>query len=192
MEIVLTELLEEQKKETITNVEMVSIVKKVLEKLEVLEQAIQPRDGPALSERVRAIQLACQSKLETSVSSSVKPLPIQTVVKHHLYFKTTAVIAVSFFLSLVVLIWLYMDQRKETNTYKENDIKYRYLKLNASPHLKKVLRFTDSIYLFASDSIKRKVVWLEGQESDQLRKEKIQNPPDKPPPKINGKKRHSN
>lgn len=41
IEIVLTELLEEQKKETITNAEIVSIIKRLFEKVEIIEQQVQ-------------------------------------------------------------------------------------------------------------------------------------------------------
>ena len=188
LEIVLTELLEEQKKETITNVEMVSIVKKVLEKLEVLEQVVQPRAGPGISERLRAIQIACQANLEKPTSQSLQSMPVQTIVKHHFYFKTTAVIAVSFSMIMVILTWLYLGERKESDRYKANDIKYRYLQLNASPSLKKVIRLTDSIYLFAEDSIKRKVTWMEKQQRGQSQMEKKQEQPAKQSAKKNDEK----
>lgn len=188
LEIVLTELLEEQKKETITNVEMVSIVKKVLEKLDVLEQLVQPSDGPGLSERLRAIQITCQNNTGKPASPFVQSTPVQTVVKHHFYFKTTAVIAVSFFIMMVILTWLYVGKRKESDMYRANDIKYRYLQLNASPQLKKILRLTDSLYLFAGDSIKGKVAWMEGQQWGHSQMEKKQEQTKKQPPKRNDKK----
>ena len=188
LEIVLTELLEEQKKETITNVEMVSIVKKVLEKLEVLEQVVEPSDGPGISERLRAIQIACQTNLEKPTSQPLQSMPVQTIVKHHFYFKTTAVIAVSFFMIMVVLTWLYLGERKESGRHKANDIKYRYLQLNASPNLKKILRLTDSLYLFTPDSIKRKVAWIEKQQREQSQMEKKQEQPAKQSPKRNDEK----
>jgi len=158
LELVLTELLEEQKKETITNAEMISIVKRIVRKLEVMEQLIQPKDGPAIWERLRAIQIACQSSSEKPASPSAQIMPVQTVVKHHFYLKTTAVIAILFFMVIVILTWLYLGKRKEANAHKGNDIKYRYLKLNASPSLKKILRLTDSLYLFAPDSMQKKVL----------------------------------
>lgn len=188
LELVLTEMLEEQKKETITNVEMVSIVKKVLEKLEVLEQVVQPSDGPGISERLRAIQIACQANLEKPTSQSLQSRPAQTIIKHHFYFKTTALIAVSFFMVMVVLSWLYLGKMKKLDTYRANDIKYRYLQLNANPNLKKVLRLTDSLYLFAPDSIKRKVVWMEKQQREQSQMEKMQQQPAKQSPKNSDKK----
>jgi hypothetical protein len=188
LEIVLTELLEEQKKETITNVEMVSIVKKVLEKLEIVEQVVQPRAGPGISERLRAIQIACQANLEKPTSQSLQSMPVQTIVKHHFYFKTTAVIAVSFFMIMVILTWLYLGERKESDRYKANDIKYRYLQLNASPSLKKVLSLTDSLYLFTPDSIKRKVAWIEKQQREQSQMGKKQEQPAKQSPKRNDEK----
>ena len=100
LEIVLTELLEKQKKETITNAEMVSIVRRILEKLEVMEQQIQPKDGPAILEQLRAIQIACQSNSEKPAFPSAQIKPVQTVVKHLVHFKTTAVIAIAFFMAM--------------------------------------------------------------------------------------------
>lgn len=166
LELVLTELLEEQKKETITNGEMVSIVKRALEKLEAMEQLIQPSDGPGILERIRAIQIACQHSTEKPATASPPTMQVQTIIKHHFYFKTTAVIASVFFIIIVVLTCLYLGKRKEAYNRRANDIKYRYLKLNASPGVEKVLRLTDSLYLFALDSMQEKVEWVEKQQRD--------------------------
>lgn len=185
LELVLTELLEEQKKETLSNAEMISIVKKLLAKVGVVEQLLHPEDGPAILERLRAIQIACQSRSENPALNFAKITPVQTVIKHHFYFKTTAVIAVSCFTIIVVLTWLYLGKGKQTNAYKENHIKYQYLKLNASPNLKKILRLTDSLYQFAADSMQKKVLWVERlqQEQGELSEEaSIQEPPKKQPP----------
>ena len=167
LELVLTELLEEQKKETLTNAEMVSIVKKLLAKLDAVEKLIRPEDGLSILERLRAIQIACQRSSEKSTLHSAPIIPVQTVVKHYFYFKTTTVIAISFFLVIVILTWLYLGKRKEANAHKGNDIKYRYLKLDTSPNLKKILRRTDSFYVFAADSIQKKVLWMERQQQEQ-------------------------
>lgn len=192
LELVLTELLEEQKKETLTNAEMISILKRLLEKLEVVEQLIQPKGGPAISERLRAIQIACQSGSEKPALNPVQITPVQTVVKHHFYFKTTSIIAISFFLIIVILTWLYLEKAKVENTYKENDIKYRYLKITASPNLKKMLRITDSLYLFDADSMEKKVLWVERQEQGELsEKASIQKPPEKQASKKVDKKQLS-
>lgn len=194
LELVLTELLEEQKKEMITNAEMVSVVKRLLEKLESMEQLIQPKDGPSVLERIRAIQIACQGSSEKLALPSAPIMPVQTVINHHFYFKTPATIAISFFMVIIVLTWLYLGKRKELNTYKVNDIKYRYLKLNASPNLKKILRLTDSLYLFASDSMQKKVVWVERNQQEQWElseKASKQEQPAKQSPKGIDKKQFS-
>jgi hypothetical protein len=193
LEIVLTELLEEQKKETITNAEMVSIVKRLLEKLENMEQLIQPKDGPTILERLRAIQIACQGRTEKPTLPSAQITQVQTVIKHHFYFKTTAVIATAFFMLIVTLSWLYLGKRKELNTNRANDIKYRYLKLNANPNLKKILLLTDSLYLFAPDSMQKKVVWIERQLREQWElseKASNQEKPEKRSSKKAGKTKH--
>ncbi len=194
LELVLTELLEEQKKETITNAEMVSIVKRVLEKLEVMEQLIQPKDGPAILERLRAIQIACQGSLEKTALPSPQITKVQTVIKHHFYFKTSAVIATSFFIVIIILSMLYLGKRKELNTHRANDIKYRYLNLNVSSNLKKILRLTDSLYLFDPDSMRIKVVWMERQQQEQYElseKPDKQEQPEKRSPNGTDKKRLS-
>ena len=191
LELVLTELLEEQKKETLTNAELISILKRLLEKLEVMEQLIQPKDGPTILERLRAIQIACQSGTEKPALNPVQITPVQTVVKHDFYFKTTAVIAISFFMIIVILTWLYLGKRKEANAHKENDIKYRYLKLNANPNLKKILRLTDSLYLFAADSMQKKVSWMERQQQELPEKASMREPPRKQTLKKDDKKQLS-
>ncbi len=191
LELVLTELLEEQKKETITNAEMVSVVKRVLEKQESLEQVIQPKDGPGILERIRAIQIACKGSPEKPATVSPQVMQVKTIIKHHFYFKTTAFIASLFFISIVVLTFLYLRKRNEANSRRANDIKYRYLKINASPTIEKILRLTDSLYLFAPDSIQAKIVWKEGQQLDNSEKAKRQEQVDKRPANGTDKKRLS-
>jgi len=194
LELVLKELLEEQKKETITNAEMVSVVKRVLEKQEAMEQVILPKDGPGILERIRAIQIASQGSPEKQATASPQIMQVKTIIKHHFYFKTTAVIATSFLIAIVVLTWLYLGKRKEVNIHRANDIKYRYLKLNPSPNLEKILRITDSIYLFAPDSIQRKVVWIERQQKEQWKlseQAKKKEHPEKQTPNGTDKKRLS-
>ena len=194
LELVLTELLEEQKKETIANAEMVSIVKRVFEKLEVMEQLIQPEDGPAILERLRAIQIACQDRSEKPALIPARTTQVQTVIKHYFYFKTSAVIATSFFIVIIILSMLYLVKTKELNTHRANDIKYRYLKLNSSPNLGKILRLTDSLYLFDADSMMKKVVWMERQQQEQLElseKASKQEQPEKQTTKGADKKRLS-
>ena len=184
LELVLIELLEEQKKETITNGEMVSVIKRALEKLEVMEQHIQPKDGPGILERLRAIQIACQGNSEKPATVSPQIMQVKTIIKHHFYFKTTAIIASLFFILIVVLTFLYLGKRNEANSRSANDIKYRFLKLNASPTIEKTMRFTDSLYLFAPDSVKRKVEWIESHQWDNSEKAKRQEQVEKRP--ING------
>ncbi|MBI1342129.1 MAG: hypothetical protein GC171_04235 [Terrimonas sp.] len=206
LEIVLTELLEEQKKETITNAEIVSIIKRLFEKIEIIEQQGQAKNDPSVAERIRAIQIACQSISEklafrTKEISDLKRLldiqaaeakmPVQSIIKHHFYFKTTAIIAFAFFMIIVVLTWLYLDKRKEANDHKASDIKSRYMKLHANTDLSKVLLLTDSLYLFAPDSMRKEVIWMERKRQEQLElleKTGQQELPTKEPRKEAGKK----
>ena len=177
LEIVLTELLEEQKKETIMNVEMVSIVRRVLERLEVMEQLIQPKDDTAILEQLRDIKIACQDRPVKQTYPSAPTRPVQAIIKHHFFFKTTTVTAISFFVVIVILSGLYIREKSELDNHRANDIKYRYLKLNSSPNLEKILSHTDSLYRFAPDSMKRKVERLEMQQQKQLeRSEKTSRP----------------
>ena len=169
LEIVLRELLEEQKNARISNEDMVAKIQYVLEKLDRMEHQIQPKDEPSILERLRVIQIACNNQSTKRTIQPTEIIPCHTIVKHHYYFKTTAVIATSFFLFIVTLIWLYIGKIKEVNTYKANNTKYRYLKLNANPDLSTILRLTDSLYHFASDSILRKVEWIEKQELENLK-----------------------
>ncbi len=153
LEIVLTELLEEQKKETITNAEIVSIIKRLFEKVEIIEQQVQGKDDPSVAERIRAIQIASQSISEKlafpakeitdlkrllDIRTVETKVPVQSIIKHHHYFKTTAIIAFAFFIIIVVLTWLYLDKRKEANDHRASDIKYRYMNLRANANLSKV------------------------------------------------------
>lgn len=69
---------------------------------------------------------------------------------------------------IVVLAWLYLDKRKETNDHRASNIKYRYMNLRANTNLSKVLLLTDSLYLFAPDSMRKDVIWVERQRQRQL------------------------
>ena len=118
------------------------------------------------------IQLSCKGILEKTnisadhyndlkrlieVQAAGKDMSVQPIIKHRFYFKPTTIIVSIFFLIIVVLTWLYMNSRKEANEYKPSAIKYRFIKLHANTNLNKVLSFTDSLYLFASDSMNKDV-----------------------------------
>lgn len=174
LEIVTKEILEELKSQSLSNAELISIVKRLFEKAEHIEQRQENNNVDAsVSERIRAIQLTCKSILEKNVFSAdhfndlKRLIEIQTANRHtahqpttkrNFYFKLITIIGSLFLLIMVVLTRLYMNSRKELNEYKASDIKYRFLKLHANTNLSKVLSLTDSLYVATPDSMNKEVM----------------------------------
>lgn len=174
LEIVTKEILEELKSLALSNAELISIVKRLFEKVEHIERSQNNNNvDVSVSERIRAIQLTCKSILEKEafsvdhyndlkrlieVQAAGKDIAIRPIIKHRFYFKPIKIIVSIFFLIIIVLTRLYMNSRKEANEYKASDIKYRFLKLHANTSLNKVLSFTDSLYLVTPDSMKKEVM----------------------------------
>jgi hypothetical protein len=163
IEIVLTELLEEQKQETLANGEIIAILKRILEKVEKVELQIPTDSGPTITERIRAIQLTCKEiserkiLLQKGLSDSISEnFPIKAVTRHR-YYRRIVFFATFFFLLSVLLIWLYIGKCNQANHYKINDLKHRYIKAHSTSSLKKIFALTDSLYLVSPDSMAKSV-----------------------------------
>ena len=180
LELVLNELLEEQKQESVSNAEMISLVRELMKKMEMILQQINLNDSQVLHERARAIQISCREILENqhthanhfdgikillATHSGTSTNSVQTIIKHHHHIKTTTVIAIIISLILIVLTWLYLDTRKEAESNRANDLKYRFLKVHANPGLVNLLLLTDSLYTLDPDSMQNKVNKLELQQT---------------------------
>jgi hypothetical protein len=162
IEIILNELLEEQKKENESNAEMVTVVKKLLDKMDALQQQIPLPENPGVPERIRAVQIGIKDILDvqqvcnkliaelkeitTAQQLVVCPEPV-TTIKHHYHYTAIATISVVFLASVFIFISMYSDKMTEVQNYKASDTKYRYLKLTRSTYLSRALTVTDSLYI---------------------------------------------
>lgn len=172
IEIVLNELLEEQKKETLANGEIITILKQLLEKTSTIEKEFQPGDTPTLSERIRVLQVTCenrQKKIELVKNEPVYipvPRPPPGVTISYSYHLKAIITAVVFFIVSLVYIIKYYSQRNELSRCKsniiecqENDLKYMFIKTNTNKVTQKTLRQIDSLYKlspgFLVDSIRK-------------------------------------
>ena len=108
LELVLNELLEEQKQESVSNAEMISLVRELVKKMEMILQQTHLNDNQLLHERARAIQVSCREILENqhtyanhldgikillATHSGTSTNYVQTIIKHHHHIKTTTFIA---------------------------------------------------------------------------------------------------
>lgn len=162
-EIVLNEILEEQKREAISNAEMIMIVKKILEKLEAIEQTVTSSEAPDQPDRLRAVQISNKAILEgqqalddrlSDIQSMIKSQPVAapqpvTVIKYRNNYKVIGWIIGISSLVIVILFMLYSFKKNKVVAYRSSDIKYRYIKLLAGSYLRRSLIATDS--LFSSD-----------------------------------------
>jgi hypothetical protein len=172
---VLNEILEEQKKEAISNAEMIMIVKKILEKLEAIEQTITPNGTSDEPDRLRAVQISNKAILEgqqsldeklTNIQSMIKSQPVEkpqpvTVVKYRNNYKPIAWITGLSCLVIAVLFMLYNFKKNEAVAYQPSDIKYRYVKALAGTYLRRSLTATDSLYSSDPERMKQTVDSLE-------------------------------
>lgn len=175
LEIVLNELLEEQKKETITNAEMIMIVKIILQKLEAIEESVNAFQQPEQPDRLRAIQISNKAILEGQQTLDAKlsdlksmttaqpvpaPQPV-TVIKYRNNYKIIGCIIAASALFISVLCMLYNFKKNEASFYQSSDIKYRYIKLLAGNYLRRSLAATDSLYLSDPGGMKNTVDSME-------------------------------
>lgn len=159
IEIVLNELLEEQRKETLANGEMITILKELLEKTGAIVNQFQPGDTPTISERIRAIQLCCNGREDTAapvknqeVFMPAPVLQLGTTIKYSYHLKAV-IAAVLFFLLSIVLTIKYYSNDNELTRYKKSipgyqvaNLKYSFIKTNLNNTLQKILRQVDSFY----------------------------------------------
>ncbi|HVU96898.1 MAG TPA: hypothetical protein VHE34_16830 [Puia sp.] len=89
--------------------------------------------------------------------SQLLSMPVKTEVRHeHHLSKPIAACMVMFLIINGLLLWLYYAW-SEADQHRENDMKYRYLKVFQSPNGQKYLHQLDSLYTSNPDQF-RKVV----------------------------------
>ena len=88
--------------------------------------------------------------------------PIKTEILHHHYIPKIIFITASLFIIVTVILTGWYMTAEKLNQYKENDTKYRYLKLQDNRALWQLLDLTDSLYL-AEPKMRDSVIYRERQ-----------------------------
>ena len=180
LETVMTEILEEQKQVSDKLGSYTSVLMEVYEKLSKTGRQ-EPADFNNLSERLRLIQMACQSILEqinlpvkeitqlkVSLDSCTVQLrqPLQQQVKHHIgkIWKVTIALVIA----LAVVVYFLLNTNGRLQQYRSNDFKYRHLKLTNNRSLQQLLLYADSLYIINPDSFKTSVQLREEHKREQF------------------------
>jgi hypothetical protein len=166
LETVMTEILEEQKQVSDKLGSYTSILMEVNDKLSKTEEA----DFNNLNERLRLIQMACQSiheqfsfpvkeitQLKISLDSCTMQLrqPLQQQIKHQI--SKIWMVAIALLIALIVIIYFLLDANGRLQQYRSNDYKYRHLKLTNNKSIQQLLMYADSLYIINPDSFKTSV-----------------------------------
>lgn len=85
-------------------------------------------------------------------------LPKREYIKHSHHFHKGIWISIGFFIVTLLFLYGWINCIDRKRTFEANDIKYRFLKVNNSPTLLKLLYRTDSLYNINKDSFAKLVV----------------------------------
>lgn len=163
-EILLNDVLEEQKKQTMNNAEMITLLKQLLGKTTALEKDLLPVDSPTITERLRLIQISCGNNHEQIEQVKSRPLystdatPISgSTIKYCYHLRAVAAAIILGILALFYTIKFYSIEselaryQKHLVEYQTNDLKYLFIKTTENKAMQKVLRQTDSLYNVSPD-----------------------------------------
>lgn len=94
----------------------------------------------------------------TGLESQIRALPGRVTVenKHHLHKGVW--IAAGLLTITILLSWQWLAQIGEKEKFRENDIKYRYLKAYGDKEVKQLCHRVDSIYVARQDDFEEKVL----------------------------------
>ncbi|WP_207511069.1 hypothetical protein [Longitalea luteola] len=86
--------------------------------------------------------------------------PVENKVTHHHYLSNYIYILFGTILCLCLAGIGWYNTWDKLNVFKENDIKYRFLRVQNNNYLRQLLKYTDSLYLYQPD-IERSVIHME-------------------------------
>ena len=162
------------------------LLQAIVEKLEALEIALLKQDSADKDEELKAAVRSIQSafiKLNSAfnannekingLSEDIRALkvnsgnPMQNQVKHVNHFHKQVWLSVSLFIISLLLAYGWVNCSNEKKSFKANDMKYRYWKVNGNTHLLKIIYYTDSLYNLNKNNFIKQVVRSERQISEQ-------------------------
>lgn len=102
----------------------------------------------------------------TSLENQIKALPGRAKVEHKHHLHKGVWIAAGLLMITIVLSWQWLVQIGETEQFRENDIKYRYLKAYGDREVRQLCHRVDSIYEMRQDDFEDKVLSEEKRQWD--------------------------
>lgn len=93
-----------------------------------------------------------------SLESQIKTLPSKATVEHKHHLHKGIWMAAGLLVITILLSWQWLVQIGEKEQFRENDIKYRYLKAHGDRKVIQLCHRTDSIYVARKDDFEEKVV----------------------------------
>ncbi|MCA6439136.1 MAG: hypothetical protein IM584_05075 [Chitinophagaceae bacterium] len=94
----------------------------------------------------------------TGLESQIKALPGRATVEHKHHLHKGIWIAAGLLMITILLSWQWLVQIGEKEQFRENDIKYRYLKAYGDREVRQLCHRTDSIYVARKDDFEDKVL----------------------------------
>lgn len=114
------------------------------------------------------------------LESQIRTLPGRATVEHKHHLHKGVWIAAGLLVITILLSWQWLAQIGEKEQFRENDIKYRFLKAYGDSEVRRLCHRTDSIYAARKDDFEEKVLSEERRMQDwsdsvRLAEEKKQN-----------------
>lgn len=88
----------------------------------------------------------------------IKTLPGRATVEHKHHLHKGVWIAAGLLMITILLSWQWLAQIGETEQFRKNDIKYRYLKAYGDREIRQLCHRVDSIYVTRKDDFEEKVL----------------------------------
>lgn len=173
IEIILNELLEEQRKLATSQSEALAICSELAVQFTALKTPVDTLINSGLTGSVKAIQLSCQVNAEkqSATEKHIQRLehlvailqlqnrsalaPFESLMRFFNRWKRwlIATFTIFFFLPLLLFIW----QRNRSHLLEPGDAKYQYLKAHLDQSSKLMLNRLDSAYNASPDSFRRAI-----------------------------------
>jgi len=109
--------------------------------------------------------------LNTSLNTTIGYLsqPMASKVEHHHHFPRILIICAILFVVICIVITGWVFTYQNLGQYKENDTKYRFLKIQSNKPLQNFLFETDSLYN-ARPNFRGEVIWQEDSILDRFKR----------------------
>lgn len=100
------------------------------------------------------------------LENQVKALPGRATVEHKHHLHKGVRVAAGLLVITILLSWQWLAQIRETEQFRENGLKYRYLKAYGDREVRHLCHRADSIYVARKDDFEEKVLSEEKRQQD--------------------------